>query len=220
MSSLSYGVCEQLAIWVGTKNILSSPGTGVTFPFTFNITIPISSPIPSPSHERSSLSWVYGWRVAHDTILSSPGTGGTFPFPFPIPIPIPFPVPSSVPSQVPVQVTRFSKSPQQLLEVAVQAAHKNIAVLVVSLTQDGTTRPMVRKLSAYSPLITVSLVPQKRILRKKKILRKDPRKNMEKIRTVRGCHSSNFESILLTSLQVTNDTDKTFRSRPLYIYRK
>ena len=142
MSSLSYGVCEQLAIWVGTKNILSSPGTWVTFPFTFNITIPISSPIPSPSHERSSLSWVYGWRVTHDTMI---------------------------PSQVPVQVTRFSKSPQQLLEVAVQAAHKNIAVLVVSLTQDGTTRPMVRKLSAYSPLITVSLVPQKRILRKKKI---------------------------------------------------
>ena len=41
---------------------------------------------------------------------------------------------------------------------------------------------------------------------------------MEKIRTVRGCHSSNFESILLASLLVTNDTDTTFWSGPLYIY--
>ena len=41
---------------------------------------------------------------------------------------------------------------------------------------------------------------------------------MEKIRTVRGCHSSNFESILLASLLVTNDTDTTFQSGPPYIY--
>ena len=42
------------------------------------------------------------------------------------------------------------------------------------------------------------------------MLSKDPKKNMENIRTVRGCQLSKFESILL--LLVAGNTDTTFRS--------
>ena len=47
------------------------------------------------------------------------------------------------------------------------------------------------------------------------MLSKDPRKNMENIRTVRGCQLSKFESILL--LVVAGNTDTTFRSDSPFI---
>ena len=95
--AVGYMVCEQSALWVAPKIIPSSPGTGVTFPFTFSIPNPhTQSHLQSKSGneqfelwgEQSGIWWVssrvYGGGPQDYNVISWDW----------IPIPIPSPSPS------------------------------------------------------------------------------------------------------------------------------